>query len=381
MVLWIVFAILTALALGAVMWPALRSGAAREGGSDVAVYRDQLKELEAELARGQIGKAEGKAARIEISRRLLAAGEAEALEAKADKSNAAHEGDLKILGAAALTLPALAVAAYLALGSPGLPGAPHAERLAQVEAEARGAQAISRLVAQVEARLREEPQDGRGWEVIAPVYARLGRYGDAAEAYERAGALLGKSAQRLEGYGEARALADNGIVGDQSKRAFEAALKLDKTLAKSRFWLGVALEQDGRTQDALAAWRVLLAEAEAEAPWRGFVEERIARVSGQAPAPNKPRPQPGPDAQDIEAAGRMEAGDRAQMINAMVERLANRLAQNGDDLEGWLRLTRSYMVIGNRDGAAKALKTARGTFASEAEALAKLDALARELGL
>ena len=379
MVLWIIFALLTALALLGVLWPTLR-GKPSGGGSDVAVYRDQLKELEAELARGQIDEAEAEAARIEISRRLLAAGEADSAKPKAGRSKAAKVAlarDTRILSVAAIAIPLASVGIYLWLGSPGLPGAPYAKRLAGVESEARGPQAIARLVAQVEARLREEPQDGRGWDVIAPVYVRLGRYGDAADAYSRALKLLGENAKRLEGFGEARALADNGIVGERSRKAFAAALKRDPDLPKSRFWLGIALEQDGKLGEALDTWRALLARAEANAPWRGLVEQRIANAEATLAA----RIGRGPEEAEGDAASRMSQRERDAMINAMVEGLASRLAEDGDDLQGWLRLTRSYMVLGRREAAAKALSQARANFSGDRAALAQLQSLAKELGL
>jgi len=381
MVLWIIFALLTGLALGAVLWPLLAEKGAMAGGeaSDADVYLDQLREIEADLADGQLAPQEAKAARLEVSRRLLAASKAnkKAQQGKAKKARKA-KGDralgTMILTGAAFVLPVLSVALYLAVGSPGLPGAPYQARL-EGAPQAKG---IAKLIAQVEERLRQHPQDGEGWNVIAPVYVRLGRYAEAASAYQRAVALLGETASRLEGYGEARVLADNGIVNEAARKSFERALALDGKRPKTRYWLGVALEQDGRTEEAVATWQTLLEGAEAGAPWRPLVEQRIANARTGLDGDGAPK---GPGAEDIAAAAAMSPSQRAAMINEMVAGLARRLDQDGSDLKGWLRLTRAYMVLQKPEAARGALAKARKSMAGDAQALAQLDELARELKL
>jgi len=381
MVLWIIFALLTGLALGAVLWPLLAEKGAMAGGeaSDADVYLDQLREIEADLADGQLAPQEAKAARLEVSRRLLAASKAnkKAQQGKAKKARKA-KGDralgTTILTGAAFVLPVLSVALYLAVGSPGLPGAPYQARL-EGAPQAKG---IAKLIAQVEERLRQHPQDGEGWNVIAPVYVRLGRYAEAASAYQRAVALLGETASRLEGYGEARVLADNGIVNEAARKSFERALALDGKRPKTRYWLGVALEQDGRIEEAVATWQTLLEGAEAGAPWRPLVEQRIANARTGLDGDGAPK---GPGAEDIAAAAAMSPSQRAAMINEMVAGLARRLDQDGSDLKGWLRLTRAYMVLQKPEAARGALAKARKSMAGDAQALAQLDELARELKL
>jgi len=381
MVLWIIFALLTGLALGAVLWPLLAEKGAMAGSeaSDADVYLDQLREIEADLADGQLAPQEAKAARLEASRRLLAASRADktAQQGKAKKARKA-KGDralgTTILTGAAFVLPVLSVALYLAFGSPGLPGAPYQARL-EGAPQAKG---VAKLIAQVEERLRQQPQDGEGWNVIAPVYVRLGRYAEAASAYQRAVALLGETASRLEGYGEARTLADNGIVNEAARKSFERALALDGKRPKTRYWLGVALEQDGRTEEAVATWQKLLEGAEAGAPWRPLVEQRIANARTGLAGDSAPK---GPGAEDIAAAAAMSTSERAAMINEMVAGLARRLDQDGSDLKGWLRLTRAYMVLQKPEAARGALAKARKSMAGDAQALAQLDALARELKL
>ena len=199
--LWIVFALMTAGALFAVLWPLRRwsVAVAADTGNDSAVYRDQLDEIERDLASGNIGANEAGAARIEVSRRLLAADQAETArtrDAAPNGDNAAHGAIRRrrlSFALAAIVLTVGAGSLYLMLGSPDLPGQPLAERIADAHGNA---DSVHALFSRVEAHLEQHPEDGRGWEVIAPVYMRLGRYADAAKARANALRLLGPTAER-----------------------------------------------------------------------------------------------------------------------------------------------------------------------------------------
>jgi cytochrome c-type biogenesis protein CcmH len=283
----------------------------------------------------------------------------------------------------------LALGLYLAYGSPRLPDQPLAARL-QDPASDRNLEA---LVARVEARLRAHPEEGEGWDVIAPVYMGWQRYNDAAEAYGQATRLLGESAKRLSGRGQALVLANNGVVTEEARAALERAFQLDQTLVEPRILLAIAKEQDGQFQAAIEDWRALLDKAPKDAPWRAMVETRIATaqahlagkpvaegeggVSGQPGVQNKG----GPSAADIAAAETMSAEQRQAMIETMVQGLATKLDQDGSDLPGWLKLVRAYSVLDRKDDALKALERAKTQFSGNTQALQQLDQLAAELGL
>jgi cytochrome c-type biogenesis protein CcmH len=269
-----------------------------------------------------------------------------------------------------------ALALYLAFGSPGLPDQPNAgrERLALEKAS------VAQRVAQVEARLRERPEDGKGWDVIAPVYLAQQRYHDAAQAFAKAIRLLGESTQRLAGFAEATVLANDGIVTEDARQAYEKILKLDPSRVEPRFWLALAKEQDGDLARAAQDYQSLLAEAPAQAPWRSAVEERLKAVKSRLAAGHAPTT-PGPTAEDIAAADKLSADDRVRMIHQMVERLAARLKVNSQDLAGWHRLVRAYASLGEKDKALQALTEARNAFAGDGASLSQLDALAQSLGL
>src|SRR5215472_13336699 len=168
MALWLLFALMTAMAMLAVLWPLARARELPRSGNDLAVYRDQLAEIARDRAAGQIGEAEAEAARIEVSRRLIGAADAEVFAPLPTATAAWHRRVVAIVAIVALPLGAGAL--YLKIGSPDLPGQPLAARAAEIQDHS-----IEHLVGQVEAHLAANPDDARGWEVIAPVYLRLGR--------------------------------------------------------------------------------------------------------------------------------------------------------------------------------------------------------------
>jgi cytochrome c-type biogenesis protein CcmH len=378
MALWFIFALMTAAAILAVLWPLSRGGGKR-GGSDVAVYRDQLEEVARDRASGLIGEAEAEAARVEVSRRLLAAADAEAAQIPA--STVSPLWRRRIIALAALVLlPAGAAVLYLMLGSPHIPGEPLAER-ARAPQESRS---IEELVAQVEQRAAANPEDGRAWEVLAPVYMRLGRFEESARAWRNAIRLNGATATRETDYGEALVAAANGMITVDAKDAFDRALVLDKDDVKTRFYLGLAADQDGKRADAEKIWRDLLTNAPADAPWVPMVRQQLARIAPNTLAPNVAAPNaaaPGPSSGDVEASRQMSDDERNQMIGGMVARLADRLKQDGSDIDGWLRLVRAYSVLGERDKAVAATADAKRALAAEPDKLKRIDELAKELGL
>jgi cytochrome c-type biogenesis protein CcmH len=365
MTLWFVFALMTAAAIFAVLWPLRHNGRAPSDGSETAVYKDQLAEIDRDVAHGLIGSPEAEAARVEIGRRLLAA-----VDGQRDPPVASNIRWRRSAAIMALVgLPIMAVAFYLPLGSPRLGDFPLAERARTPVAT----QPLDTLVAGVEAHLEKNPADGRGWSVLAPVLARLGRYDDAVRAYRNSITYNGDSAERRADLGEAITAAAGGVVTSEAKAEFDRAVALNTDEAKASYFLGVAAEQDGRTAEATSIWRAMLAKAPPDAPWRPVVRAALARVGGSS-APVLPD-----DA--VAAAKDMNETDRGAMIRGMVERLASRLKQNGDDVEGWLRLVRAYMVMGDRDKAKGALSDARQAVANDAERLRQLNEGLKNLGL
>jgi cytochrome c-type biogenesis protein CcmH len=366
MTLWFVFALMTAAASFAVLWPLSRRGLPLGGGSEAAVYRDKLAEIDRDLASGLIEAPEADAARVEISRRLLAAADAQR-DPPAASSNLKWRRSVAVV--ALVGLPMLAVAIYLPLGSPQLGDFPLAQRARTPD----GAQSLDSLVAQVQAHLEKNPTDGRGWSVLAPVLAKLGRYDEAVRAYRNSITYIGDSAELRADLGEAMAGAAGGVVTADAKAEFERAIALNADAVKANFYLGLAAEQDGRGAEAASIWRTMLAKAPPNAPWRPLLETSLARVGGVGV------PAPSDDA--VAAAKEMSGTDRDAMIRGMVGRLATRLKQNGSDVDGWLRLVRAYVVMGDRDKAKGAVTEARQAVANDAERLRQLNDGLKDLGL
>jgi cytochrome c-type biogenesis protein CcmH len=378
MVFWLVLGLMTAAAIVVVVRPLLARAPApaADADSDLAVYRDQLAEVDRDLARGAIAQPEAEAARIEISRRLIAAAERPDTAHRPDTEAAPRRWRMASV-AALIALPLGAVALYLALGSPELPGQPLADRLARARAGAATDEptSLASLVRQVEAHLGRNPDDGRGWEVLAPAYMRLERFDDAAKARRNAIRLLGATADRVAGLGEALAAAAGGIVTPDAKAEFERALELDRDNVTAALYLGLAAKQAGQPEEARRMWEGMIARAPAGAPWVTFVRQAIAALGTPGGSPPAADAAPTPD-----ASAEMTPEQR-EMARGMVERLAARLATDGSDVEGWLRLVRSYMVLGEHDKARAAASNARRALAGDPSKLQRLDMGVRALGV
>jgi len=373
MLFWIAAALLTLAASLAVILPlAGRSRADSAAAHDIEVYRDQLKELERDAARGLIGAAEAEEARAEIGRRILRAASGQG----AAPAASARRG--RLIGAAAvLSVPVIAWAVYASVGSPALPGQPLSARLEKNPAES----TLEELVARAEGHLASNPEDGRGWDVLAPIYLRGGRFADSATAYRNAIRLLGETSDRLAGLGEALAGDAGGLVTAEARDIFERAGKLGPDNPKPPFFLASALAQEGRLKEAADAWRDMLARLPADSPWRGATQEAIDEADRRMAAAEAPAGAPGPTQDEVEAAALMQPGDRAAMIESMVSGLDARLKENPNDPEGWMRLVRSYVILGKTDQARDALARGVKVMGGDSEDGKRLTALAASLGL
>src|SRR3974390_1901122 len=270
---WILVAGMTAVAVFAVLWPLARRTRDARFGNDVDVYRDQLDEIGRDLQFGLIGAAEAEAARIEVSRRLIAAAEMAGTIAitqehpamrrrsrrkkpprrRAEEKKPSRRLHLVVGPVAVMLISVGSFAVYLRLGSPNLPGQPIAARVDV----ARQKDALLEQLAALEARTSRTPEDGNAWEAIAPLYAQSGRFGDAVTARRNALRLLDQTAEREADLGEALVTAANGIVTDDAKEAFDRSFRLDGANVSARFYLGLATEQDGRKDEAARIWRQL----------------------------------------------------------------------------------------------------------------------------
>jgi cytochrome c-type biogenesis protein CcmH len=371
---WLAAILLTAVAVLSVLVPFLRKGQAPASPAvnDLEVYRDQLAELDRDAERGLIGVAESEEARAEIGRRILkTAEEADRL----GKRKPGFRASKAVAFAAVLSVPLVSWGMYSLIGSPDLPSQPLSARLSNDPAKA----PLDELVARAEAHLAASPEDGRGWDVLAPVYFRMGRYADSVNAYRRAIMLLGANADREAGLGEAITGDAGGMINGEARTAFEQALKLEPKHPKAAFFLASALAQQGRIEEAKSAWTAMRQGLPADSPWLGAIDQALAEADRQIA--DAAVSQDGPSKDDIDAASQMSAEDRNAMIANMVARLDERLKQNPRDAEGWRRLIRSYVVLGKTDEARDALSRGIAALGATSPEAATLQEFASSLGL
>lgn len=392
MVFWILVAGLVAAVTLAIIRPLARSeteraGAADTAAADIAVYKDQLKEVAADEASGTLAVGDAESARSEIARRLLRTTTA-AESARTPERGGRYRFATWTSIVTSIALPIASLALYLTYGTPGLPGDPLSARLA----ETADTQKPNDLIAKVEARLRQHPDDGTGWSVIAPVYYAMGRYADAATAYANAMKLVGETPERLQGFANARIRTENGIVSEDARKALERILVLAPDKKEPRIWLALAKEQDGKIAEAAADYRKLIDEAPTDAPWRKVIEARLASLTpggekksatdnGEKSASAETTASQPSAAPDASAVAALSPEERQAFITRMVDGLAARLKSDGSNSAGWLKLIRAYQVLGRRDDAMKALSDARTSLKGDQVGLARVEDLARELKL
>jgi cytochrome c-type biogenesis protein CcmH len=265
MLFWTLLALMTAAAALAVLWPLSREPRVASEVAGLAVYRDQLAEIELDRARGLLPASEAQSAKIEVSRRLLGAASLRPAKAGASTSRRKLASILALTG-----IPALSLSLYLYLGAPEFPDAPLATRLALPADQ----QDIGILIGRFEDRLDANPNNGEGWELIAPIYLRAGRTGDAIAAQEKAISILGSTAEREVAYGEIIRIA-NGRITPEAQQAFERALTRDQNSLPALFYLGLAAEQNGDAASARKFWQRVAELGKAGDPWRIPAERRL----------------------------------------------------------------------------------------------------------
>src|ERR1019366_4947478 len=272
------------------------------------------------------------------------------------------------LAAAIILLPLAAGVTYFSLGSPNLVPV-------SVNAATDGQQplpgGIENTVAEVETFLESNPKNGRGWELLAPVYLRLGRFDDAVRARRNALEIFGPDAARLGDLGEAIVVASNGVVTPEAKGLFERANAADPDDVMAQYYLGLSAKQEGRRDEALKRWTTLVSGARDGAEWLPLVKDAIARIDEKSPSVVVAAPSSAVAPSSAAAVAPPEHNGSA--IEAMVERLAERLKKDGSDVPGWIQLARSYRVLGKADRVKATIAEAHTALANDPDALQRLD--------
>ncbi|NLR95446.1 c-type cytochrome biogenesis protein CcmI [Rhizobium sp. P38BS-XIX] len=373
MLFWILVAVITAVVGIVLLYPLLRGAKEVEDcrSGEAEVYRDQLRELDRDLDGGLISKEEAGYARAEIGRRLIAVSKPDAAGAKSPVRGSYRLSQAFII----VLLPAIGLCLYLINGDPGLPAQPLEARLEKPGDDL----AIS--IVKIEQHLARNPDDAKGWEVLAPIYVKTNRIGDAELAYRNLLRLQGPNAARLGALAEVLVVKANGVVTAEARDLLQQSLALDAANPRTLFYLALALEQEGKTADAKTAFEVLARQSPPNAPWLAAVDEHIVKNGGKPVVSENSNTPGNPTAEEVAAANSMTGGDRQQMIRGMVDSLDAKLRQDPNNFEGWMRLIRSYVVLNDKDRAMDALKRGLTAFPANGGEGQQLLALAKELGL
>lgn len=406
---WVFWGVAAALAMAVtgLMVAALARGREAAGDHDVRVYRDQLKEVERDLARGVIGEDDAARLRTEIGRRVLAA--------DADQGAAPAAGDGgpgRPLAAALIAALVLGVGGgiYALRGAPGQGDLPMAFRLAeadraratrptQAEAEARAAAALppapapadprhAELLDRLRSVMADRPNDLQGQELLARNEAMVGNLAAAARAQAMVVTLKGPvaTADDLAMQAELMIAAAGGIVTAEAEAVLAAALDKDRTNGTARYFSGLMFIQTGRPDMAFRFWAPLWEGSEPSDPWVDALRVQLPDLAWLAGQHRYQMPAlraalPGPDAAALEAARDMSPADRDQMVRGMVDGLMARLASEGGTAQEWARAIRALGVLGDTDRARAILDEARTRFAGRDADLADISAAAAEAGL
>ena len=399
---WLIAGLISALVAALLVRSLLRGqdGVVDAAAFDVQVYRDQLSEVDRDLARGVLGEAEAERTRTEISRRLLAAdAAAKSVTAKDARTGVETWGGLTL---AAILVTAGGLGLYSYLGQPQMSDMPlenrfpeardlASSRLSQAEFEAQMPAAnlpdpdpsLLNLVEQLRDVVKERPDDLRGFQLLARNEAALGNYSLAYAAQNRIIALKGDAV----GAGDFLTLADyymiaaQGYISPEAEEALGNATRRDPQNGFGRYYTGLLMMQTGRPDLTFRFWRALLEEGPESAPWIAPIRANIddlAWIAGVRYDPPAPR---GPSAEDIAAAESLGAEDRAAMIEGMVASLSDRLASEGGSAQEWAQLITALGVLG-RTGDAKDIWTeAQEIFKDVPASLAQINQAAANAGL
>ncbi len=350
-VFWAVAGVLSAAAAGLILQSAAKA-ASHVGSEDPTrdLYRRQLTEIDDLADRGLLAPDERKSAHAEAARRLLSA------DSVAAEPWTADPGLRRPVLVAAILAPLAAIGLYLAVGAPGLADQPIAARIAAWRISDPAALAPPELAAVLRAMVVERPNDPEGYRYLAIMEGASDNPTGAARALRRAITLAPQRADLWEMMGEALVAEADGQMSPEARRAFEEALKRDPKAVAARFHLARARIEAGDKPAGLAAWKALAAEMPATDPRRPQLLAAIDEAEGKAPA---------------------LAEDQMSAVRGMVAGLAARLDQAPDDPEGWVRLVRSYAVLGDVGKRDAALAAARARYAARPDILRDLDAAAK----
>lgn len=371
---------------------------------DLQVYRDQLKEVDRDEARGVVSSVDAERTRLEVSRRILDADRA--LHADVAQARAPRSASLGLAVVTALIVVGGAFVTYTRIGQPGYPDMPMSQRIAAstLARETRPVQAVAEqeaarlmpapqrdpsyvaLVEKLRRAVAERPDDLQGQVLLAGNEAALGNFIEAYRAQARVIELKGDAvtAQDFADLADLQIMAAGGYVSPEAERALTQALQRDQTNGTARYYSGLMFAQVDRPDLSFRLWRALLDDSAPDDLWVPAIRDQIEDIAVRAGVNYTLPPVSGlkgPSAADLQAAEQMSDEDRTNMIRGMVAGLSDRLATSGGSPEEWARLVGAYGVLGDTGQAGTIWTEAQTVFAGNEAALATIRAAAIQAGV
>ena len=379
MTFWIAVVLLCGVTLFILATPLWRKNKeqAERAEFEMNVFKDQLKELDRDLERGLINAQEAETARIEIQRRLLHADEMRGQNTSTQTGLTKSTILFSLIGALVIVAGSLLV--YAKVGMPGYADMPYASRNFDSEKKVAFNEDMNRAIAMLKKRLESNPTDVDAWILLGRTMRTMERMDDAIKAYKNAVKFSNRHPAILADYAETQIYADKGEVTQEARKALQEAIESDPMQLKARFYLGYAKSRAEDFEGALQDWTDLSAMSPPDAPWLAQIKEQMQMAAKEGDldlADFKPSKQalalgkqialewekekadqataPGPTREQMQDAQEMSAEDRSDMIRSMVNRLAERLKDEPNDLAGWKRLANAYQVLGETEKAQEA---------------------------
>jgi len=354
MFFWLVITGILALTLYSVWrsWSAQLNAGVTVEQSEIAIYEARIGEIDSDVNANRLDSEMAEAAKAEEARKLLKN------QGNLDQPNYVKEqvsGWWMTLGL--FTIPLVSVLIYLNLGTP--PG-----DLVSTETPKAVEQSMEQLIASAERRLETNPDDLQGWQVLAPVYLRQQNFEKAEKAFRSIIRIEGESTESLSALGEVLVAQSGGQVSTDALQAFQRAIQINPANSNARFFVGLSALQNGDRATARSTWQSMLDDAQGDEEWIPVMKRRVAELDGA------PRTAPTTDvAEDI---ANLPEDERRARILYMVSGLAARLEEDPSNKRGWIRLVRSYIVLGQVEDAEDAMKSAQAKFPNDVEFSAEL---------
>ena len=337
---------------------------------DATIYHDQLNEIQRDIDHGVLSSIDGEALKTEINKRLEKNTKIVLAKAKDQSKHAGTKAPITVAIAIVGIIPLTSYGLYSYLGSPGKPDLPFANRQFNPSVDVASAEMDS-LVKKLRERLDQNPNQLKGWILLGQSLVNLKRFNAASDAFKQALKIAPNRAEIAASTAETRFMAKDGKFDQEVRDYFKMAQRLNPEEHKALYYLGLDSYMAKNHATAIQYWVDLISISPVGAPWMDNVRGRLIdaakagslkisdftpRLKSRSKDPKKLKQgrDVAPTQEDIRNAGEMSEKDRGIFIRSMVEKLANRLKSEPNDLNGWRRLARSYRVLGEQKKAAEA---------------------------